>query len=883
MYRQIWLHPGDRAYQRILFRNESQGPVRDFQLNTVTFGVNCAPFLAIRTLLQLAADSEKSFPTVASILRRETYVDDVLSGGFSIEDTIRNRDDLRTVLKSAGFPLVKIASNDPRLLSNIPQEDLYDSDFLRFHESSSTKTLGVRWNALTDTFSYTLNSIQVCENTTKRKVLSTVAQLFDPAGWIAPIVIRSKILMQQLWLEGLDWDDVLSSDSLAKWKNLVSDLNHIDSVSIPRWLQYCPSDTIEIHGFCDASQSAFCACVYVRCKTSKPVVYSNLLLAKSKVAPLKPVCLPRLELNGAFLLARLVNFVLSTSDFKISGITMWTDSSIVLGWLAKPPWTWETYIANRTSQIHDLVPKGVWRHVATYDNPADLGTRGCKPLDLNGNSLWFHGPSWLTNPPSSWPKRNPLEPPHIGKRRHVDVLHGSVEDADELGRFSSYSRALKRRFYFDEFEHLSESKPLPAKSPLQCLNPFIDSNGVLRVNGRLVDSSLPYNERYPIILPGNSRLCHLYLVHLHHFLAHGECILMCRMSQTEFYISRLKPRIKSIIHKCKTCIIFKKKQCAQIMAPLPPERCTITPPFHITGVDFAGPFEIKSSCLRKSPLLKGYVSIFVCFATKAIHLEPCSDLSTAAFEAAFSRFVGRRGLPRRVVSDNGRNFLGASRKMLKEFRTFIIGAASDIAQKYTSHGFEWQFIPPYAPHMGGLWESAVKSFKHHFKRIAGAHRFTFEQFATVLARIEGVLNSRPISSVSEDPTDLTALTPGHFLKGSPIMAFPEPVTQNLSLLNRWTKLKAIHRQFATRWKEDYLKALHKRYKWKNLTSNLKIGDLVVVMDDLLPPSDWRLGRIVKTHHGSDNNIRVADVKIAKGVITRPIAKLCYLPLMDEIP
>ncbi|XP_075162758.1 uncharacterized protein LOC142235389 [Haematobia irritans] len=319
------------------------------------------------------------------------------------------------------------------------------------------------------------------------------------------------------------------------------------------------------------------------------------------------------------------------------------------------------------------------------------------------------------------------------------------------------------------------------------------------------------------------------------------------------------------------------------MAPLPPERCTITPPFHITSVDFAGPFEIKSSCLRKSPLLKGYVSIFVCFATKAIHLEPCSDLSLAAFEAAFSRFVGRRGLPRRVVSDNGRNFLGASRKMLKEFRTFIIGAASDIAQKYTSHGFEWQFIPPYAPHMGGLWESAVKSFKHHFKRIAGAQRFTFEQFVTVLARIEGVLNSRPISSVSEDPTDLTALTPGHFLKGSPIMAFPEPVTQNLSLFNRWTKLKAIHRQFATRWKEDYLKALHKRYKWKNLTSNLKIGDLVVVMDDLLPPSDWRLGRIVKTHHGSDNNIRVADVKIATGVITRPIAKLCYLPLMDEIP
>ncbi|XP_059223074.1 uncharacterized protein LOC131996897 [Stomoxys calcitrans] len=317
------------------------------------------------------------------------------------------------------------------------------------------------------------------------------------------------------------------------------------------------------------------------------------------------------------------------------------------------------------------------------------------------------------------------------------------------------------------------------------------------------------------------------------------------------------------------------------MAPLPQDRCTITPAFHVTGIDFAGPFDIKSSPLRRSPLLKGYVSIFVCFATKAVHLEPCSELSTAAFEAAFARFLGRRGLPRKVVSDNGRNFVGASRKLLREFRSFIQTSASDISERYSTQGFEWQFIPPHAPHMGGLWESAVKSFKHHFRRVAGAHLFTFEQFATVLARIEGVLNSRPISAVSEDPNDLTALTPGHFLKGSPIMAFPEPTPQDVSLLNRWLKLKAIHHQFAIRWKEDYLKALQKRYKWRTTSPNMKIGDLVVVIDDLLPPSDWRLGRVVKTHAGSDKNTRIADVKIASGVITRPIVKLCLLPLLDQ--
>ncbi|XP_065356281.1 uncharacterized protein LOC135950679 [Calliphora vicina] len=247
------------------------------------------------------------------------------------------------------------------------------------------------------------------------------------------------------------------------------------------------------------------------------------------------------------------------------------------------------------------------------------------------------------------------------------------------------------------------------------------------------------------------------------------------------------------------------------MAPLPPTRCNLSLPFQITGVDFAGPFELKASALRKSTLVKGYVNVFVCCSTKAVHLEVCSDLSSAAFQAAFSRFIGRRELPQRVVSDNGRNFLGASRELLREFSSFIKNASQDTAHKYLTHGFEWKFIPPHAPHMGGLWEAAVKSFKFHLKRITDAQKYLYEEFSTILTRIEGVLNSRPISALSEDPSDLTALTPGHFLRGAPIMAFPEQYYQDISVINRWEKLKAIH-QLSIRWKNDYLKTLHKRYK-----------------------------------------------------------------------
>ncbi|GBP06895.1 hypothetical protein EVAR_67452_1 [Eumeta japonica] len=182
--------------------------------------------------------------------------------------------------------------------------------------------------------------------------------------------------------------------------------------------------------------------------------------------------------------------------------------------------------------------------------------------------------------------------------------------------------------------------------------------------------------------------------------------------------------------------------------------------------------------------------------------------------------------------------------------------------------------------MGGLWEAVVRSFKFHLKRVAGSHKFTFEELSTVLTRIEGVLNSRPISAVSK-PDDLTALTPGHFLRGAPIMALPEIGLENISLVNRWEKLKALHHQFAMRWKQDYLKSLHKRYKWQTPSPNLQEGNLVVIMDDALPPHEWRLGRVVNTYPSPDGHVRIAEVKTAMGIVTRPVVKLCYLPLLNS--
>ena len=325
------------------------------------------------------------------------------------------------------------------------------------------------------------------------------------------------------------------------------------------------------------------------------------------------------------------------------------------------------------------------------------------------------------------------------------------------------------------------------------------------------------------------------------------------------------------------------------MAALPPERVNFSLPFTYTGVDFAGPFNLKTSNLRNTKLIKGYAAIFVCFATRAVHLEVCSDLSTDAFLACFDRFVGRRGFPKTMFSDNGRNFLGASVSLLKS-HDFLKHAEKALVEKYSAHGFSWSFIPPYAPHMGGLWEAAVKSMKSHLKKVASNLNFTYEEFATILVRIEAVLNSRPISPLIENPSELLPLTPGHLLRGAPIIAPPEapeePPLKSVSFVKRWDRLKALQNIFARRWKNEYITELQRRVKWKAEQPNLKPNDFVIVKDDLLPPTEWRLGRIVKVIHGKDNKVRVAEIKTQNGTITRSIAKLCILPIShtgDNIP
>lgn len=318
-----------------------------------------------------------------------------------------------------------------------------------------------------------------------------------------------------------------------------------------------------------------------------------------------------------------------------------------------------------------------------------------------------------------------------------------------------------------------------------------------------------------------------------------------------------------------------------IMGQLPISRLQPSFPFQNTGTDYAGPFLLKDRRGRGSKTSKAYVCLFVCLVTKAVHLELVSELTSEAFLQSLRRFVARRGKPTNVYSDNGRNYVGAN-ALLKELTSFFNQTAKDLSNFAAEIGIQWHFIPSLSPHFGGLWEAAVKGTKHHLKRVLGDTKLTYEDYATVLTQIETILNSRPLSPLSTDPSDLEPLTPGHFLLGRNPTAVPSEDTSDVpvSRLSRFQHLQQLVQHFWTRWSLEYISTLQERSKWRRANKNIAIDALVLIKDNNLPPLKWRLGRVVAVHPGVDRVVRVVSVRTSTGIIRRSVASISPLPETD---
>ncbi|XP_034828817.2 uncharacterized protein [Maniola hyperantus] len=922
MYRQILVDKADTDYQRLLWREKPDSDIGIYRMLRVTFGVASAPYLAVKTLQQIAKDEGHAFPLAAEIVAKDFYMDDCLSGCKNDEEALEIYHQMVGLLRKGGFELQKWMSNSSKLMELIHSNAKITKSFNTNDEV--VKILGLSWNATKDIFQYTVNLPKQPKSVTKRVILSDISRLYDPLGWIAPVVIQAKIYMQKLWLKGLSWDEEVPRSLLDEWIKYRTSLPLLNSFEISRWIGVCDSASVELHGFCDASNSAYAAVTYLRVVDEAGVHDVQLVAARTKVAPVKQVSTPRLELSGAVLLAKLLSEVSTVLNIPQAKLFAWTDSTIVLAWLKGEPNRWKTFVANRVTEILNVLNNDQWSHVQSGDNPADMASRGLTPEELmSQQQFWMQGPQWLredsipvssnvttdthleekqvkshmvtadtVQPMAVWDKYSSLKKlirviayckRFISKLRNKNTQFSTHLTARELDEATTMCiKQCQASAFQEEITQLLKDKSVKRSSNTFSLCPLLDKDGVMRVRGRIQQSREDYDTKHPIILPYGHHISKLIVANAHEETLHGGPQLTLNYIRSKFWIINAKGLVRQHIKKCLRCTRYSSSHQHPFMGELPSSRVLPSRPFSKSGVDYAGPVNIRMSKGRGCKSYKGYICLFICMSTKAIHLEAVTDLTSEGFLAAFRRFVARRGNCQEVWSDNGTNFVKAAKELRKLFQAEDSTVMSEVAASLANNGTEWHFIPPRAPNFGGLWEGGVRSTKYHLKRVLDGSTLTFEELSTVLAQIEACLNSRPMYRLPSNQADSSPLTPGHFLIGEPLLTVPDHKYENckVSNLRRWQMTQKMVQQFWRKWSQEYLSTLHNRYKWTKIIPEPNVGDIVLVKEDDLPPSKWLLGRIESKHPGPDQITRVVTLKCKGSKFKRPVSKLCVLPVTD---
>lgn len=933
MFRQVLIALTEYNFQRILWRDEPHHPLKQYFITVVSWGMTSAGYNAVRALRQCAIDGQVQYPLGAEIALNDFYFDDMLSGAATEHDLILRQIEVLELLKTAGFDLSKWSTNSPLLAKKVGNSN---GDV-----PLECGILGMKWAMGDDLLCLnTLKFKPIIGKITPRAVASAIAQLYDPSGLALPVIVSGKILQQKIWKAKLGWDQELTPELKEEWFEYAKNIQALEHLRVPRWLEWTPKDTVELHVFADSSELAMGASAYL-VTHREGEVHANLITSRSKVAPTKKVPIPKLELSAAVLAAKLAKFVRRALRFNNIPTFFWTDSTIACQWIQKDPLSLTSYVANRVTTIHELSEMSQWRHVPGVENPADLLTRGASTETLINSTAWWHGPPWLKLSQDTWPSM-PEETMTIPdpeekivafiRKSNVPTIEISKADVaaqsllnshsniDSLMRVTAYVlrfiTILKRKikpakinsvvksipyvtvqehrlalkfwikhtqalYYSKEIENIIKSSAVDKGSSIAQLTPWLDEDHLLRVTGRLQLSNLPFNTKHQIIIPPESRLANLLVVQMHTLTLHGGPQLVMTLLRRTYWINRVRQIAKSVAHQCTKCAPHSLKTPEQLMGQLPLDRVSIGEPFACTGCDFAGPFNVKRRVGRPSRnnpevVEKAWIAIFICLASRAVHIEVLFGLTVNEFLEAFERFTVRKGRCFKLKTDNGTTFVGSDNELARILQSW---SKEFPMHKMTKFGTEWSFIPPAAPHKGGIWEAAVKSFKHHLKRIIGRQPLAGKALIQTAIQIEGCLNSRPLWPASDDPSDLRVITPADIFLGKPIISQPlaEYVeNQPDNRLTWWQQRQKLHQKLWRQWQDDYLTTLQVRRKWYRIETNIKVNDMVIVREDNLPPTQWCVGRVLETFPDKEGLVRTVKIRTPSTELIRPITKLCIM-------
>lgn len=924
LFLQIEIVEEHKKFLRFLFRESPNHPIKEFQFNRLVFGLSSSPFLA-QASLRLSASKE---PEVLKLITESFYIDDLLKSFPNLDDGARIINLTIATLNKNKFQMHKFASNSNELLSKIEGFSSSD-DIISCIPDDTVGTLGLKWKTSSDTFSYSVRKIAEPAKYTKRTILSMLASIYDPIGWLSCVIVPFRLLYQEVCSTCKEWDTEITDDIKMRWLKLKGELFHLETLEIPRWTLAKPGCQLQLIGSSDASEKCAASLVYLKV-LSENSVHIKLLAGKTKISPLgKQITLPKLELLAAEMLVSLIVKIAKALEIEINeeNTILFSDSQVVLSWLKDVDiYRRKVYIASRVIRMNNQVPSQCWHYIKSASNSADIPSRGLLCSQLKDCKLYWEGPQWwhereLTFPEEKFSTELELKKEFLQVNTLLEV--NEISDIEEItSKYSSYDKLLRitaillrwkskgrglltveeinnaelrivkqiqLKYFKEEIEKVKKGRSL--RPELKMLSPYIDKEGILRVLGRLQHfNELSYAQQHPAILPSmfqrlNDKTVKVnfierYVEKIHKELRHSGPKMVTAHIRTKFWIISVSKAVKNVISNCLTCFYQKPEENIQLMGPIQRKTIEMSSAFVNCIADLAGPFEIKSDNLRSAKTYKSYVILFACKYTKALHLELVSSATSKNFLNALKRFTSRRGICHTLQLDNGTNFKGGYNILEKEFKQLLSSSEEEIANELLKSKITINFIPPYSPHLNGQIERNVKNFKFHLKRVFDYKQtLTYEDFHTLIVEIEGILNSKPLMALSEDPTSFAYLSPAHLCILRPLRPYVELRTTTVGCRDKFDLLKQLSEKFWDSYKNELFAESYKRNKWQKAKENLKINDLVIIKSILEPKRFYKRGRIVEVHEGIDGVVRYATYKLASGKTEkRHIKDLIKLPV-----
>ncbi|XP_058817804.1 uncharacterized protein LOC131681110 [Topomyia yanbarensis] len=929
MFHQVRIREVDKHSQRFLWRFDSSKDPVIYLMDVATFGSTCSPASAQYIKDLNAKEHSEMFPRAVQGIVDSHYVDDYLDSFGSEEEARQVAAEVRLVHRNGGFTLRGWRSNNENILDHLGEPRTEDGKTLCLTRTAATeRVLGMLWIPRTDELSFStqlgedvLSLIAGDIRPTKRQILRCVMSLFDPLGLLAPFLIHGKVLIQNLWRTGADWDDKVDDNSRDFWRRWTKIIEFISTVHIPRC--YFPGATKEtyaatqFHVFVDASETAYSCAVYLRTVDFGGKAQCVLVAGKAKVAPVKPLSVPRLELQACVLGTRLLKFTLENLRIPISRRVLWTDSTTALSWILADPRNYRPFIAHRVGEILESTKASEWRWVPSKRNPADEATKWGSGPYFSDESNWFGGPSFLRLSEDNWPKSVKPSVATTEEMRPSVFLHVEAGPLIDYNRFSRWERlhrtiAYVNRFlnnargtgrkysgqleqeelltaketifkqvqyevYTDEMITLTRNTALPLEqrklldtgSDLYQYVPVLDDRGLLRQCSRVRKAKhLPVDARYPIILPRDHPVTLLLIDWYHRAFHHANHETVLNEMRQVYMISRLRTVVRKISRACQVCKIRRAHPQIPLMAPLPTARlAAYVRPFTYTGLDYFGPMLVRVG--RSS--VKRWIALFTCLTIRAVHLEIAYSLSTVSCISCVRRFVSRRGSPIQFFTDNGTNFQGAERILREQI-------SQGVSATFTNASTKWIFNPPGAPHMGGAWERLVRSVKNAMGHAYLGRKLDDEGLHTMVVEAEWLVNSKPLTYLPIDSEESEALTPNNFLLGNS-SGVKQPVvhvaSQTRILRDSWVQIQQNLGVFWKRWVSEYLPVIRRQSKWFGEVKAVAEGDLVLIVEET-KRNGWIRGRVVTVMKDSEGRVRQAIVQTPNGQLRRPVSKLALL-------